>query len=142
MRHPTQPTQPFSAHRTDPSSPPAAPLPQLVCAARTAVQAHCSDLESVARTLARLGYSVKLCTSAGGSLHSLKHTFIMAARHAAAASHGEQPPDSQPAGQPDAAPQRLPSMLLLSPPASVLTPSPLPAPPHPASPQVRSRQSG
>ena len=53
------------------------------------MQAHGSDLEAVARTLARLGYSVELCTSAGGSLHSLKHTFITAARHAAGAPHGE-----------------------------------------------------
>ena len=81
------------------------------------MQAHGSDLEAVARTLARLGYSVKLCASAGGSLHSLKHTFITAARHAAAAPHGESQSPApccmcrQPASQ-HAAPQHLPTTLL------------------------------
>jgi hypothetical protein len=99
------------------------------------VQAHGSDLEAVARTLARLGYSVKLCASAGGSLHSLKHTFITAARHAAAAPHGESQSPApccmcrQPASQ-HAAPQHLPTTLLPLP-ASVLISAPLPGPPLP-----------
>lgn len=35
------------------------------------------------QTLARLGYSVKLCSSSGGTLRSLKHSFLTATRPSA-----------------------------------------------------------
>lgn len=46
-----------------------------------ALHAGGDSLEAVAQALARLGFSVKLASSAGGSLHTLKHTFITATRN-------------------------------------------------------------
>ncbi|KAI3433626.1 hypothetical protein D9Q98_003435 [Chlorella vulgaris] len=56
-------------------------------AAVMALHAGGDSLEAVAQALARLGFSVKLASSAGGSLHTLKHTFITATRNTTV--HGE-----------------------------------------------------
>jgi hypothetical protein len=54
---------------------------QVYSAAQLATQASDGSLEVAARMLARLGFSVRLSSSAGGSLRSLKHSFITATRN-------------------------------------------------------------
>lgn len=59
---------------------------QLYNAALMAVQASSGSLELTAQMLARLGYAVTLNTSAGGTLHSLKHRYLTATRTSLAGS--------------------------------------------------------
>jgi predicted subunit of tRNA(5-methylaminomethyl-2-thiouridylate) methyltransferase len=51
-----------------------------------AAQASSGSLELTAQMLARLGYAVTLNTSAGGTLHSLKHRYLTATRTSLAGS--------------------------------------------------------
>lgn len=74
--------------RAPPPSLPHQLLPQLYDAALMAVQASRGSLELTAQILARLGYSVTLNTSAGGTLHSLKHRYLTATRTSMAGSQG------------------------------------------------------
>lgn len=55
----------------------------ITSAAAMAAAASGGDLLGMAQTLARLGYSVKLCSSSGGTLRSLKHSFLTATRPSA-----------------------------------------------------------
>jgi uncharacterized protein (TIGR01615 family) len=48
-----------------------------------AAAASNGDLLGMAQKLARLGYSTKLCSSSGGTLRSLKHSFLTASRPSA-----------------------------------------------------------
>ncbi|EFN59389.1 expressed protein [Chlorella variabilis] len=53
----------------------------LYSAVMMATQAGGGSLDATAQVLARLGYTVKLSSSAGGTLRSLKHTFLTATRN-------------------------------------------------------------
>ena len=57
-----------------------------------AAQASSSSLEATAQMLARLGYTVRLHTSAGGSIYQLKHTYITAARNTASGERTSHTP--------------------------------------------------
>lgn len=50
-------------------------------AAQQAVQASGGDLQGTAAVLERLGWTVKVCSSRGGSLSQLRHTYLIATRH-------------------------------------------------------------
>jgi hypothetical protein len=55
----------------------------ITSAAAMAAAASNGDLLGMAQKLARLGYSTKLCSSSGGTLRSLKHSFLTASRPSA-----------------------------------------------------------
>ncbi|KAL4430879.1 hypothetical protein ABPG75_006135 [Micractinium tetrahymenae] len=50
-------------------------------AAQLAVQAGAGDLQATAAVLERMGWSARLCSSPGGTLRQLRHTFLIATRH-------------------------------------------------------------
>ncbi|EFN59388.1 hypothetical protein CHLNCDRAFT_137872 [Chlorella variabilis] len=91
--------QPPAAPAVESTSPTAAAVAALlrpsgedhpVCSAVVmAAQASSSSLEATAQMLARLGYTVRLHTSAGGSIYQLKHTYITAARNTASGEPAE-----------------------------------------------------
>jgi hypothetical protein len=92
---PTEPAAQERAERPPPSATHAAvaallqPSPKdqaLYNAALMAAQASSGSLELTAQMLARLGYAVTLNTSAGGTLHSLKHRYLTATRTSLAGS--------------------------------------------------------
>ncbi|KAL4447895.1 hypothetical protein ABPG75_005114 [Micractinium tetrahymenae] len=48
-----------------------------------AVQAGCPDLQATAAALERMGWSTRVCSSRGGTLRQLRHTFLIATHHRA-----------------------------------------------------------
>ncbi|KAL4426400.1 hypothetical protein ABPG77_004694 [Micractinium sp. CCAP 211/92] len=50
-------------------------------AAQQAVQAGAGDLQATAAALQRMGWSTRVCSSLGGTLRQLRHTFLIATRH-------------------------------------------------------------
>ncbi len=54
---------------------------QIHSAAQQAVQAGAGDLQATAAALQRMGWSTRVCSSLGGTLRQLRHTFLIATRH-------------------------------------------------------------